>query len=141
MRQNNVANAILLTCTLIAGGCGSDDMQMSTPTGTGMGGAAGTGTGAGASVGASGSGGGGAPLPASGTGGAGVAPATSTLVDQYAGTWRYVSGTSITVCGGQSATKVLSGTIQVGKGLDADLVRVSEACSIQFDVESGGAMV
>ena len=89
--------------------------------------------------------------PVSGTGGAtpsvttgggtGGAMGSSSAVDRFAGTWRYVSGTSTTVCGGTSQTKVASGILQLSKGIDSDLVQVADACSIKFDISGTTASV
>jgi len=119
MRQINMFSfgALLVATGAAAGGCGSETTADPVP---GMGGST--------------------PTVTAG-GGTGGTTGSSSAVDRFAGTWRYVSGTSTTVCGGASQTTVTSGTLQLSKGIDSDLVQVDDACSIKFNLSGTTASV
>jgi hypothetical protein len=60
---------------------------------------------------------------------------------EFVGTWRFEPGsTGLTACSdGSSATDPLTGGPRLEEGSDSDLIRVTEDCSILFDVEGDTA--
>jgi hypothetical protein len=124
MRQMKQLSCTLLFAGVLAVGCGSEG-QGDPMSGTGAAGGA-------------------AHLPAGGPGvggAAGTAGIASTGIDNFTGTWSYVAGTETIVCGDASQTDVLSGTIQLGKGVGADLVEIDDVCSINFDLSGSSAQI